>query len=124
VSNAADNSIGGLAPGAGNLISGNFGEGILVNSEIGSGNAILGNLIGTDVTGTSALGNQGNGVHIQGDGVTIGSPLSGGRNVISANQGDGVFLEGASFSLVQGNLIGTDASGIRPLGNEFDGVTA
>ncbi len=123
-SNAADNTIGGASPGAGNLISGNLSDGVLVNSEIGSGNAILGNLIGTDVTGTVALPNQGHGVHIQGNGVTVGGTRPGAGNVISGNLGDGVFLEGASSNVVQGNSVGTDASGIRPLGNGINGVSA
>ena len=111
-------------PGAGNLISGNLSDGILVNPEIGSGNAILGNLIGTDVTGSVAMPNQGHGVHIQGNGVTVGGPLPGAGNVISGNLGDGVFLDGASSNVVQGNFVGTDASGIRPLGNGINGVSA
>ena len=71
-SNAANNTLGGTAAGAGNLISGNFGDGVLLNPALGPGNMILGNRIGTDITGTIALPNQGNGVEIDGSNVTVG----------------------------------------------------
>jgi hypothetical protein len=125
--NASNDVIGGTKPGAGNVISGNQGDGVLINSQVGSGIVIQGNWIGTDITGTVALPNTGNGVHIQGNGVTVGGagrnvgPALGARNVISGNLGDGIFLDGASFNLVQGNLIGTTAAG-KPLGNGGDGV--
>ena len=46
--------IGGVAPGAGNLISGNL-TGINLG---GSGLIILGNRIGTDITGTMPIGKK------------------------------------------------------------------
>lgn len=69
----------------------------------------------------SALPTITNAVNIDsGSGDTIGGTVAGARNVISANQGDGVFISG---SQVQGNYVGTDASGTTDLGNSFDGVT-
>jgi len=90
-----------------------------------SGNIIQGNLIGTDADGTGGLGNGAAGVSIDGAPNTlVGGPLGGDRNVISATDGPGVHLfnPGADNNLVRGNLIGTDITGVAPLGNEGDGV--
>ena len=69
IRNGSDNTIGGTLPPAliaaeggssGNLISGNDLDGVEVIAEAGfsaSGNAILGNFIGTDITGLSNLRN-------------------------------------------------------------------
>lgn len=54
---SAGNTIGGSAPADRNLIAGNAGNGIEIPLYLDTGNAIEGNLIGTDITGTKALGN-------------------------------------------------------------------
>ncbi len=126
--NSSGDVIGGTRPGAGNVISGNQGDGVLINSQVGPGIIVQGNWIGTDITGTVAMPNTGSGVHIQGNGVTVGGAgryvgsALGARNVISGNLSDGIFLDGGSFNLVQANFIGTTASG-KPLGNGSDGVS-
>ena len=51
----SDNTIGGTAPGAGNLISGNRRDGIGMYG--GASNLVEGNRVGTDASGTQALGN-------------------------------------------------------------------
>ena len=66
---APDNTIGGTASSAGNVISGNNGDGILVSSSdqrgpARAGTVIQGNLIGLDATGSIALGNSNNGVEV------------------------------------------------------------
>lgn len=111
--------IGGLTPGARNVISGNQGEGVNIR---GAGSKVQGNFIGTDITGTLALGNSSNGLSA-GDDVLIGGTAPEARNVISGNGGfgNGNVALGANFSsgpgvTVQGNYIGTDASGTRALG--------
>jgi titin len=57
VNGASANTIGGTAPGAGNVISGNRSTGVLV--LFGMLNQVQGNFIGTDITGTVALGKPG-----------------------------------------------------------------
>lgn len=118
-----------------NLISGNGFDpasgsrpaGIWV--RVAADTMIAGNLIGTDVTGTVALGNQ-NGVWIDGAvGTRLGTNGDGmaddvERNVISGNgTGTAVYLErGASQSWIAGNYIGTDITGLQPLGNIGSGL--
>ncbi len=112
-------TIGGGAPGQGNLISGNF-NGIQVES--GDGLTVLGNRIGTDATGTEPLGNS-IGINAVGSttNLVIGGAAPGEGNLISAN-GTGVVLD-VSGAIVQGNVIGADATGTSPLGNAGPGVS-
>ena len=53
-------TIGGAAPGAGNLVSGGADDGIIV--EISDGIVVENNLVGTDATGTQPLGNAQSGI--------------------------------------------------------------
>ena len=53
---------------------------------------------------------------------TIGGTTPGARNIISGNDTRGVFIEGGTSNIVQGNYIGTDVNGTGDLGNTFNGV--
>jgi hypothetical protein len=117
--NGSNNTIGGDTLGV-NLISGNQGDGIGVYS--GTANLVLGNLIGTDASGTTALPNRyGVGLFSGSASSVIGGTNAGAGNVISGNRRDGVRIE-SNGNLVQGNFIGTDRSGTLSLGNGRDGV--
>lgn len=121
------NTIGGVAVGAGNVISGNGQQGVWLVGVNGSatGNLIQGNLIGLNATGTAGLANGNAGIGISSAaGNQIGGTASGARNVISANGGWGIFMiaNGATANQVQGNFIGTDPSGTQARGNSFDGI--
>ena len=126
--NAPNNLIGGTAAGAGNLISGNMLNGIFLNNS--SGNVIQGNFIGTDPTGMKAVANgtalpvtdSAGGIDLSGNGNLVGGTLPSAGNIISGNYRDGICLSFASSNLIQGNLIGTAADGVSPLGNEWAGV--
>ena len=123
---AAGNLIGGTDPGARNLISGNNEAGVQLTGIGTNDNVIKGNYIGTDISGALALGNGLRGVQIR-DGAannTIGGPQTGAGNVISANGKQGVRIAGnlTTGNIVQGNLIGTDQSGLIDLGNAEHGV--
>ena len=122
-----NNTIGGTTVEARNVISGNnneFGVRIYDGSDQ---NVVQGNFIGTNASGTAALFN-GSGVVIgdSAQGTVVGgataAPGTPPGNVISGNAGSGVLIAGGFDSQVQGNLIGTDATGTVGIGNGF-GVT-
>jgi CSLREA domain-containing protein len=126
--NASQNTIGGTAPGAGNLLSGND-IGVFIHTNTGipvnaSQNKVQGNYIGTDKNGTAALGNS-RGVWIDSaSNNTVGGTTAEARNIISGNTEFGllIYLSGATGNIVQGNYIGTDETGNQALANGWDGV--
>ena len=100
-------------------------NGIVVQSN---SNIISGNFIGTNASGTVALGNALDGISLQASSNTIGGTTATARNVISANGQHGISLGGGSTvaqnNLVQTNFIGTGVTGTQLLGNGGDGVYA
>jgi hypothetical protein len=134
--NASNNTVGGTTADARNIISANLNFGVEIG-ESASQNTVEGNYIGTDVTGTKALGNGNGGVDISGaTNNLIGGTSAGARNVISGNDhtfvdigtefvANGVLIEGfpsATGNVVAGNYIGTDFTGTAALGNSGSGV--
>lgn len=127
------NLVGGTAPAARNIISTGTGLGVAAYGPF-NGNPLLvqGNFIGTDITGTVALGNFGSGVSIQGENLTIGGTTAGAGNVISGTTGDAIFGAsgirgtggdgGVLAKLIQGNRIGTNAAGTAALPNARFGI--
>ncbi len=115
------NRLGGTGTGEGNVIAGNLADGVFVDGS--TGNLILGNYIGLDAAGTTAIGNDGSGIWMSGaSGNTIGGTVLGARNVISGNVVDGITGIGSSDNLIQGNYVGTDVTGSLAIGNGEDGV--
>ena len=124
----SNNTVGGTTPASRNIISGNWSTGVLI--EYGEGNLVQGNYIGTDISGTVALGNAISGIDIgpwSPDNV-VGGSIPGAGNLISGN-GAGVSLwdtlGGFAFTtgnIVQGNYIGVDATGTVALPNSGSGV--
>ena len=120
-----DVTIGGPTAAARNVISGNSFIGINIsNSFCGlcvTGILVQGNYIGTDVTGALPLGNGTVGIRNNTGGNSILD------NVISATlAGDGVMINSglpADDAVIRGNFIGTDASGLQPLGNSARGIS-
>ena len=57
-----------------------------------------------------------------GTATTIGGTTALARNVISGNDGDGIDVaSGVPSTLIEGNYIGVDQTGTKPLGNSGDG---
>src|SRR5262249_59859687 len=90
-----------------------------------TGKVVLGNRVGTDVSGAIALGNALDGVAIlDAPGNTVGGTASGSGNLIAGDKGRGVAIRGAGASgnAVIGNRVGTVADGTAALRNDSDGV--
>jgi hypothetical protein len=115
--------IGGTTAAARNLISGNTRFGVAISASMPN-NVVKGNYIGTDVTGTKAVGNGSDGVSVNSTGDVIGGSVPGAGNVISANRGNGIAIFGAGVgnTVVQRNRIGTQVDGKAPLGNALNGI--
>src|SRR5262249_58480874 len=83
------NTIGGTAPGAGNVIATGDADGIFMSGAVpggGSNNTIQGNRIGTNAAGTAALGNLFGIVTNNGSGDNlVGGSVAGAGNLISGN---------------------------------------
>jgi hypothetical protein len=118
VNAASCNLIGGTSPGAGNLVSGNGDAGIYIVGRTATANVIQGNKLGTDISGNFALPNVFEGIYIEAaPSNTIGGALPGAGNLISGNSTRGVYLTNASWTIIQGNLVGTRVDGANALPN-------
>lgn len=123
LSNAPMNYVGGSAPGAGNVISGNGDKGIVINGASSTGNRVYGNYIGTDLSGNLGLGNANGGIYLYSSPSNIIGGIAGaGGNLISGNGADGVYVSGASGNQIIGNYIGTKIDGTNALGNLWHGI--
>jgi hypothetical protein len=120
VRNSLNTTIGGTSSGASNLISGNSSAGIRLASDDGlvpSPALVQGNRIGTDAAGMNAIPNL-KGISIEeSTGNTIGGSATGARNLISGNTQYGITVSNGANIKIQGNWIGTDATGLAPLPN-------
>lgn len=99
-----------------NVISGNR-VGVLIKSA--EDTQVQGNLIGTDATGTVALGNADHGIELIGARTSrIGGTSPSERNIISGSR-EGVWLgRGSAQNVIEGNYIGTDLAGSTALPND------
>ncbi len=96
---------------AGNVISGNSENGVLVTGE----DAVVENAtIGLTADSASPLGNSTSGIRIQADGTTVES------NTIGANALDGIRIESMSNTIVA-NFVGTNAAN-DDVGNGLNGI--
>jgi CSLREA domain-containing protein len=121
---ASGNTIGGTTAADRNVISGNTKSGVLISWNGTDNNVVRGNYIGTNAAGTAALANGDSGFSILGGPLnnTLGGTTAGARNVISGNNPAGVYIAGGV--VVEGNFIGTDATGTYGIPNAKFGVQA
>ena len=127
IGNGTSNNLIGSTNLAGrNILSGNIQYGVIITSNT-TGNVVLGNYIGTDAGGSLMVSNLLGGVFLAvgASHNLIGGTNAGAGNVISGNLGNGILMRGSDVvnNTVQGNFIGTDATGMNPLPNAVAGVT-
>jgi hypothetical protein len=136
ISGCASSAQSGIRTGAGtshltvldNVISGNCARGInIVGDSTNNSIHIIGNFIGTDVTGAVALGNRAEAIELTG----VGADVTVLNNVISAaintaSNGTGLDIAGGQNGSapiqVFHNKIGTDVGGTLNLGNQGSGI--
>lgn len=119
---SVNNTIGGVAAGAGNTISGNNINGVFLRTGA-TGTQILGNRVGIDAVGNGAVGNR-VGVLIEDtSNNTIGGTADGAGNSIGGNTQQGIKVSGlaATGNVIQGNAIGFDRESSTAAAN-LDGV--
>jgi parallel beta-helix repeat protein len=116
-----------VRPPQGNLVSGNGGDGVLMNRGA-TQNTLSGNFVGTSATGDSALGNNQDGVAIDG---ASGNQLIGCQvqdspfvyyNVLSGNGGNGLRITNSNNTTVQANFLGAGADNSNIVPNRGDGL--
>ena len=125
--NSSGSIVGGTAANVRNIISGNNGSGIAIQTDFGfmaTNNTVQQNYIGVDSTGNADLGNNGSGVLIQASGNFIGGTTASSRNVISGNGASGVSISTnfGTGNSVSGNYIGVGANGTTAVPNGENGV--
>ncbi|MCR5424898.1 MAG: right-handed parallel beta-helix repeat-containing protein [Bacteroidales bacterium] len=108
------NIIGGASVGERNIISGNKIYGCIYYGHC-SHNNIVGNYIGSDVTGTISIPNA-TGICV--DGSSNRNIME--NNLLSGNRSYGLFIvtRATDSNIFRGNYVGCDASGYNPLPND------
>ena len=110
------NTVGGTSPADRNVVVGGF----QIQNLSAINNTVQGNYIGTNAAGSAGLG--GNPFTVgPGAGNIIGGAAPGAGNVISGMTGNGLAVTGSN-TLVEGNLIGTDATGTVAVPNSSNGL--
>lgn len=117
------NTIGGNSRNQGNYISCNEGSGILISGESSKNNTLQYNVIGPNAKMAINPGNGENGVLIE-----KGASKNLVRdNVISGNQGHGIYILGSNEqktkeNIIYANYIGADFEVSLELANELNGI--
>ncbi|MBC7783541.1 MAG: right-handed parallel beta-helix repeat-containing protein [Burkholderiales bacterium] len=102
----------------GNVLSGNGEDGLVMNISGGGYNKVLNNIVGLNAAGNARLANEHYGIETSTNYNTIND------NVVSGNHYSGIvlWLASGSNNIVQGNLVGTDKSGTKDIGNWWRGI--
>ena len=116
---ASLNTVGGGTVSHGNVIAGAGDDAIQINGESSDNNTIQHNLLGVSADGTTLLGNQRDGIQIQG-GADNTNILD---NLVAGSAWSGVAVEGASDgTVIRGNIVGTDVTKTNNWGSGHFGI--
>lgn len=87
-------------------------------------NTIKGNFLGVGADGTTAIPGSDTGLSMNiSSGNTIGGSNFMARNVMSGNANFGMWLNNVDNSLIEGNYVGLDSTGVGSEGNTNDGIS-
>ncbi|HMS23802.1 MAG TPA: LPXTG cell wall anchor domain-containing protein [Candidatus Saccharibacteria bacterium] len=110
-STGTDVVVGGTTAAARNVISGNEGNAIAINSNL----LVQGNYFGLNASGDGIIANVGGGpganLYVVGDGNVIGGSTASTKNVNAGSSVGILIFFDASSNVVQGNYVGTNVSG-------------
>ncbi|MGD2206516.1 MAG: hypothetical protein PVH17_07030, partial [Anaerolineae bacterium] len=119
-----DRGLGSGPTGQANLISGNGYSEVRIHGEDSKHNQIIGNLIGTDASGTALVSSAHISVFVtDGSHNTIGGTKPQDRNIVSGNDKSMIGLINTHLNTVVGNYIGTDVTGQVSLGDPHHAVS-
>ena len=112
--------------GPGNIVGGNLDDGIELSGSLTEQNRVYGNFVGVNSSATDSIPNLGYGLHISfGSNKNIIGDTSLAKlnmNIISGNRKSGLFIDSSFNNYVEGNLIGTDATGQKSVPNHSHGM--
>ena len=119
IGSSSNNVIGGTTSAARNVIA-TIDGGVSIFGFGGNGNQVRGNYIGLNAAGDAGLPVF-QGIFVGTSNNIIGGTTPGARNVIGAGDQGGIVIQPGGFfatsgNVIQGNYIGTDASGNVALG--------
>jgi len=111
-------TIGSSIAASRNVISGNV-EGGVFFGFFTSDSVVQGNLIGTNAPGIGAVPNGAGVTTNSASGIRIGGAEPGTGNVISGNTDAGIIVASSLNTVIQGNRVGTTATGTTALPNRI-----
>jgi parallel beta-helix repeat protein len=116
MSGSSNNLLGGTTAAQRNVIAANGNVNVHIESGA-SDNVVSGNYVGTNPAGTASIGGSNGGIRMFANAGpnTIGGTATGAGNVINGAYAG--ISTGGTGSVIRGNFIGTDKTGMVALGN-------